>query len=136
MSVILKQRTWRTEDGLAVGEGDSNARILVGPKGATVSDDVARALKLKDGKLPGQTVGQGVGGDDTIPDGQSKRKEKIADTMLSMVIEAKESDSKSNSLFTSKGLPDGRVLSTRLGFQVKGDERDEIWATVEKTLEV
>ena len=56
MSVILKQRTCVTEDGKAVPDGHPDARFLVGPKGAKISDDKAEALGLVDGAFAKKLV--------------------------------------------------------------------------------
>ena len=56
MSVTLKQRTYRTVAGKAVAAGTPEAAFLVGPAGAKVSDDQARALGLVDGKVPAAPV--------------------------------------------------------------------------------
>lgn len=52
MGVTLKQRTYRTPDGHAVGEGDYAQAVLVGPEGAVIAESEAEALGLVDGKLP------------------------------------------------------------------------------------
>ena len=50
--VTLKQRTYRTKDGKAVGHGDPGAAFLVGAEGGRVSDETAVSLGLINGQLP------------------------------------------------------------------------------------
>ena len=50
--VTLKQRTYRTKEGKAVGHGDPGAAFLVGPEGGRVSDETAVSLGLVNGQLP------------------------------------------------------------------------------------
>ena len=52
MSVILKQRTFRTAEGQACAEGDKAAAFLIGPKGRKITDPTAISLGLIDGRLP------------------------------------------------------------------------------------
>ena len=71
--VTLKQRTYSTKTGKAVGHGDVNAALLVGPEGGKVSDETAVSLGLIDGGLPENASpeqleyyeGRGRGGDKT-----------------------------------------------------------------------
>lgn len=71
--VTLKQRTYRTKGGVAVGHGDTRAAFLVGPEGGKVSDETAVSLGLIDGGLPEDASveqleyfeGRGRGGDKT-----------------------------------------------------------------------
>lgn len=155
MSVILKQRTYRDENGKAVEHGDVTARFLVGPAGAKVTDQQALELGLKDGairkkrKSPAQdksvkpdqdkeskgeddkssdggTPDQSPPTDESVANDPDKRSTAIIKTMKAMV---EEGDKK---LFTAKGLPDTYVLSTRLEFQVTMNERDDLWNTIIK----
>ncbi len=52
MAVILKQRTCVNADGMAVPDGHPDSIRLIGPEGATVTDEQAKSLKLVDGALP------------------------------------------------------------------------------------
>ncbi len=52
MSVILKQRTFRTADGRACADGDKAAAFLIGPKGRKITDETAKSLGLISGRLP------------------------------------------------------------------------------------
>ncbi len=53
--VTLKQRTYSTKDGVAVGHGDPKAALLVGGEGGKVSDETAVSLGLINGALPENT---------------------------------------------------------------------------------
>lgn len=160
MSVILKQRTYRDENGKAVEHGDPAARFLVGPEGAKVTDQQALELGLKDGaiKKKRKTQTQNKGGKpdqdkeskgeddksaDKTPDQGSPKPEDIAsdskrrssaikNIMMLMVKESKESGDAGKNLFTANKLPDTYVLSTRLEFQVSVKERDILWAELLK----
>lgn len=57
MPVRLKQRTYRTVDWMprcadAHGKVPTDAAFLVGPEGATIDDETAKALGLVDGGMP------------------------------------------------------------------------------------
>ncbi len=53
--VTLKQRTYTTLEGKAVGHGNPNAAFLVGGEGGKVSDETAVSLGLINGALPENT---------------------------------------------------------------------------------
>lgn len=71
--VTLKQRTYSTKAGKAVGHGNPNAAFLVGPEGGKVSDETAVSLGLINGGLPENASpaaleyyeGRGTGADKT-----------------------------------------------------------------------
>ena len=155
MSVILKQRTYRDENGKAVEHGDATARFLVGPEGAKVTDQQALELGLKDGAIkkkrkspaPNKSVDPDQDkelkdGDDknSTPDDEETPKDIATDSekrsnaiMKAMSIMAAEGD---KNVFTAKGLPDAYVLSTRLEFQVTVKERDVLWAELLESMNV
>ena len=144
MSVTLKQRTWRTADGDAVGEGHPDAAFLVGPAGATVTDDQARKLGLHNGNLPkgaeapvgrveltgreklSQDIKDAEAARDNANPGEpaDQRDEQIKAMMLELAT------GKDQGVMTGAGVPDARVLSARLEFEVKAEERDKLWAEV------
>ncbi len=145
MTVTLKQRTWRTEDGKAVPDGHPLAAILVGPPGAKVTDEQARALGLKDGDLPKGSAAGPVEGFKPVPRAAvqnaaeakaaapvgDERTVKIKETMRDMAAEAKADESKESELFTAAGKPDANVLSSRAGTAVKAPERNLLWDEVQ-----
>ena len=50
------------------------------------------------------------------------------DQIKAMMLELATGDDQS--VMTGAGLPDARVLSARLEFEVKAEERDKLWAEV------
>lgn len=153
MTVTLKQRTYRTAEGRAVAAGDPSAAFLVGPAGARVTNEQAKALGLVDGDVPSKSIepdeAQHSGNPEPAKrqapaeDKEVKRREDkdasgaggqetgIADVMRAMVNEAQDGgEAVYGKLFTGDGRPDSRVLSGRLGFVVSGHDRDAVWAAL------
>ena len=144
MGVILKQRTWETAEGRAVADGHEDAQFLVGPAGATVRDDKAISLGLKDGALPKgaeakppephktepRSGAQKAAEVKTPPTGD-ERTVKIKETMRDMAAEAKADQSKEDDLLTTAGKPDANVLSSRASTPVKAAERNLLWDEVQ-----
>lgn len=52
------------------------------------------------------------------------------DAILAVMRDFKNAEDKT-SLFTKAGVPDANKLSEKLGFTVKGDERDVLWQEIE-----
>ncbi len=145
MGVILKQRTWETAEGRAVVDGHEDAQFLVGPAGATVRDDKAVSLGLKDGALPKgaqakppephktepRSAVQDAAKAKAPPLAGDERTVKIKETMRDMAAEAKADPAAETALLTAAGKPDANVLSSRAGTAVKAAERDKLWDEVE-----
>ena len=128
MGVKLKQRTYENKDGRACEEKDPNAAFLVGPNGATISDDKAVSLGLTDGRLAG-TGKEDIPVDKKAEDG---RKVSISVVMLEMVDEVRKDKTQKSKLFTKQGLPDCQVINSRakLDPKVTNGERDKVWVSI------
>ena len=159
MSVLLKQRTYRTANkpdgslGFAVEHGHSQAAFLVGPEGSRVSNETAMSLGLVDGALPTKEQKEKLdksGGPKNDKSGREGRKPqqgspltppkdksgKLQGAIRMMVAEAKEGGAKTmEALFTREGKPDTRILTARIQENVTGAERDEAWEAFQESEE-
>ena len=148
MTVSLKQRTYRTKDGNAVGEGDTKAAFLVGAEGAKITDETAVSLGLIDGHLRDSEAvtkerrdaydkeknkGEDKSGRRKAATGRpvnspKPKEERLAGAIRKMVEEVKADATKKEELFNLEGIPDSQVLSTRLESKISKSERDVAWS--------
>ena len=153
MAVILKQRTLKTAEGLACFEDDPEGAFLIGPKGAKVSAETAKALGLINGRVPTAAdkkptakerekavvdkTGRRVVNTGGTPLTSTKLSNEAIKAEMNKMLDEAELGGIGvwNELLTTDGKPSVPILQERLDGDVSAKTRNNIFAEIEAEAE-